>query len=97
LVGHHSQSGRGGGEENSQSLSGFEPPIIQLVAQRYTTELSRILIWTNKSFPLLEQIKVKVKVKLSLCLFLTQHHAIKAYWGVKVQLHSFFDLGIRWR
>jgi hypothetical protein len=23
--------------------------------------------------------------------------ATKAYWGVEVQLHSFFDLGIRWK
>jgi hypothetical protein len=30
-----------------------------------------------------------LKVK-SLC-FLTQHHARKAYWGVEVQLHAFFD------
>jgi hypothetical protein len=27
--------------------------------------------------------------------FLTKHHAMKAYWGV--ELHSFFDLGIRLR
>jgi hypothetical protein len=26
----------------------------------------------------------KVKVKLSLCFFLTEHHAMKAYWGVEV-------------
>jgi hypothetical protein len=25
---------------------------------------------------------VKVKVKLSLGFFLTEHHAMKAYWGV---------------
>jgi hypothetical protein len=25
------------------------------------------------------------------------HQAIKAYWGVEVYLHSFFDLGTRWR
>jgi hypothetical protein len=34
---------------------------------------------------------VKVKVNLS------KNHAIKAYWGVEVWLHSFFDLGTRWR
>jgi hypothetical protein len=28
---------------------------------------------------------------------LTEHHAMKAYWGVEIQLHSFFDLGTRWR
>jgi hypothetical protein len=26
-------------------------------------------------------LKVKGKGKLSLCLFLTDHHAMKAYWG----------------
>jgi hypothetical protein len=26
----------------------------------------------------------KLKVKLSLHLFLTEHHAMKAYWGVEV-------------
>jgi hypothetical protein len=31
----------------------------------------------------------KVKLKLSLCSFLTEHHAMKVYWGVKVQLHAF--------
>jgi hypothetical protein len=30
---------RGGEEKNSQPLPGIEPPIIQPVAQRYTTEL----------------------------------------------------------
>jgi hypothetical protein len=34
------RSGRSG-EENSQPLPRLEPPIIQPVAQRYTTELSR--------------------------------------------------------
>jgi hypothetical protein len=29
-------------EKNSQPLPGLEPPIIQPVAQRYTTELSRL-------------------------------------------------------
>jgi len=28
---------------------------------------------------------------------LTEHHSMKAYWGVEVQLHSFFDLGTRRR
>jgi hypothetical protein len=38
-----SRSGCGGEEKNSQSLPGLEPLIIQPVAQRYTTELSRFL------------------------------------------------------
>jgi hypothetical protein len=42
--GPQSESGRGGEEKNSQPLSGLEPPIIQPVAQRYTTELSRLLL-----------------------------------------------------
>jgi hypothetical protein len=40
---------------------------------------------------------IKVKVKLSLCLFLTHHHAMKAYWGVQVQLPRIIDLGTRWK
>jgi hypothetical protein len=36
-----SRSRIGGEEKNSQPLPGFEPPIIQPKAQRYTTELSR--------------------------------------------------------
>jgi hypothetical protein len=40
LGGSQSRSGHGGEEKNSQSLPGIEPPIIQPVAQRYTTELS---------------------------------------------------------
>jgi hypothetical protein len=39
----HSRSGRGGEEKNSQPLPGLELPIIQPVAQRYTTELSGLL------------------------------------------------------
>jgi hypothetical protein len=42
LGGPQSQSGRGGKEKNSQTLLGLEPPIIQPVAQSYTTELSRV-------------------------------------------------------
>jgi hypothetical protein len=38
-----SRSGRGGEDRNSQPLPELEPPIIQLVAQRYTTELSRLM------------------------------------------------------
>jgi hypothetical protein len=43
LGGPQSRSGRGGDEKNSQTLPGLEPPIIQSVAQRCTTELSRLL------------------------------------------------------
>jgi hypothetical protein len=44
LGGPQSRSGRGGEEKNSQLLPGLESPIIQSVAQRYTTELSRIIL-----------------------------------------------------
>jgi hypothetical protein len=43
LGGPQSRSGRGGEEKNYQVLPGLEPPIIQPVDQRYTTELSRLL------------------------------------------------------
>jgi hypothetical protein len=43
LGGPQSLSGRGGGEKNSQPLPGLDPPIIQPVAQRYTTELMRLI------------------------------------------------------
>jgi hypothetical protein len=39
-----SWSGRGGEEKYSQPLPVFEPPIIQPVTQRYTTELSWLLV-----------------------------------------------------
>jgi hypothetical protein len=41
--GPQSQSGRGDEDKNSQPLPGLEPVIIQPVAQRYNTELSRLL------------------------------------------------------
>jgi hypothetical protein len=44
-IGSQSRSGRGGEEKTSQPLSGLEPQIIQLVAQRYTTELFRPLFY----------------------------------------------------
>jgi hypothetical protein len=44
LGGPQSRSGRGGEEKNSQPLPGLEPPIIQPVAQRYTSELSWLLL-----------------------------------------------------
>jgi hypothetical protein len=43
LGGPQSRSGLVGDEKNSQPLPGLEPPIIQSVAQRYTTELSQLI------------------------------------------------------
>jgi hypothetical protein len=42
--GPQSRSERDGEEKNSQLLPELEPPIIQSVAQRYATELFRLLI-----------------------------------------------------
>jgi hypothetical protein len=42
LGGHQNQPGHGGEEKNSQPLLGLEPPIIQPIAQHYTTELSTV-------------------------------------------------------
>jgi hypothetical protein len=44
------------------------------------------------------RIKGKSKVKVVRVLFiLTEHHDMKAYGGVEVYFHAFFDLGTRWR
>jgi hypothetical protein len=43
LGGPQSWSGHGGEEKNSQPLLGLELPIMQSVAERYTTELSQLL------------------------------------------------------
>jgi hypothetical protein len=50
------------------------------------TELSRLLA--------LNIDKGKGKV---VPVLITEHRAMKACWGVEVWLHSFFDLGTRWR
>jgi len=41
-------------------------------------------------------IYIKVKVKLSL-FFVTEHHAMKAYWGSGGIHPRILDLGTRWR
>jgi hypothetical protein len=45
LGGIQSRSGHCSEEKNSQPLLGLESPIIQPVAQPYTTELSRLLVF----------------------------------------------------
>jgi hypothetical protein len=69
LVGPQSRSGRGGEEKNSHPLPGLEPPIIEPVAQRYTTELSRLTLCVSKNcnfynslFHSLHQCKIKLEV-----------------------------------
>jgi hypothetical protein len=61
LGGPQSRSGRDGEEKNSQPLPGLEPPIIQPIAQLYTTELSQLLVW-------FVQMPIN-KIKLSICIF----------------------------
>jgi hypothetical protein len=48
---------------------------------------------------LIIKVKVKVKVQVQVVPVLpsTEHHATKAHWGVKAQLHPFLDLGTRRR
>jgi hypothetical protein len=48
LAGLQSRSGHDREEKNSQPPPEFEPPIIQPVAQYYTTELSRVLFGVGK-------------------------------------------------
>jgi hypothetical protein len=48
MGGSQSRSGRGGEEKNSQPLPGLEPPIVQLEAKRYTTDLSHLGQKTSK-------------------------------------------------
>jgi hypothetical protein len=52
LGGPQSRSGRGKVQKNSHSVSGLEPPIIQHVAQRYTTELSSLSLSESASLSL---------------------------------------------
>jgi hypothetical protein len=40
------------------------------------------------------KISLKGKGKVVPVLLLTEHHTMKAYGGVKVQLHTFFDLAL---
>jgi hypothetical protein len=49
LGGPQSRSERGGEEKNSQLPPELESPIIQPVAQRYTTELSQLLMSLSKT------------------------------------------------
>jgi hypothetical protein len=65
----------------------------RLHIETITTEVFRAL-FVSKPF---SKCEIKVKGKVIPGLFLTKHHAMKAYWGEDVQLHSFFDLGTRWR
>jgi hypothetical protein len=58
LGGPQSRSRRGDEEKNSQLLPGLEPPIIEPVAQRSTTELSRLHIYLLPTINFTVYIKV---------------------------------------
>jgi hypothetical protein len=55
LGGPQSRSERGGEKENSQPLPRLEPTIIQPVAQRSTTDLTRLVIVSGEVFKDLEE------------------------------------------
>jgi hypothetical protein len=60
LGGPQSRPGRGSEEKNSQPLPGFETPITQPAAHRYTTELYRLLsVLVSISISRLKHIKSK--------------------------------------
>jgi hypothetical protein len=59
LGGTRRQSGHGGEEKNSQSLQGLEPSTILPAAQRYTTELSQLLLETAQ----VENIRWRLNVR----------------------------------
>jgi hypothetical protein len=56
LGGNQSQSERGSEKKNFQPLPGLEPPIIQLVAQLYTTKLSRLLYFFKTNFKVMSHL-----------------------------------------
>jgi hypothetical protein len=60
--------------------------------------LSQVKIFSSVLCSYLYSIYVyKGKGKVIPVLFLTEHHAMKAYCRVEVELFSFLDLGTRWR
>jgi hypothetical protein len=74
------------------------PPyfILKMVAVRSSETLMSYHITTRRHNP--EDLDlIMVKVKLSLCFYITEHHAMKAYWGSGGIAPRILDLGIRWR
>jgi hypothetical protein len=67
LGGPQSWSGRDGAEKNSQPLPGLESPIVQPVAQSYTTDLSRLLE-KYIMIPLIGELKANWRIILKLIL-----------------------------
>jgi hypothetical protein len=46
--------------------------------------MSFVTEWNEEEWEGVFEVCIKVKVKLFLCFFLTEHHAVKVYWGVEV-------------
>jgi hypothetical protein len=72
LGGPQSRSGRGGEEKNSQLPSGIEPPIILPLAQRYTTELSWLLLYVCTAIIISGGKRVDRLTELSLLFLFSQ-------------------------
>jgi hypothetical protein len=81
LGGPHIRSGRGGEDKNSQPLPGLELPIIQSVAQRCTTEISRLLYVILNDDDMepgyLSGTALNNNILYETCL---QFQAVKCYW-----------------
>jgi hypothetical protein len=80
-----------------RNVAGYIYLVIHTASQKCilrmcTTATAELCTYLVSIFPLLPIILfiVNVKVKLFLCFFLTEHYAMKAYWGVEVQLHAFW-------
>jgi hypothetical protein len=65
LGGSQSRSGRGGEEESYQLLPGLENPIIQPVAQSYTTELYKFQMNRNTSVSVVTVYRIVDRVSIS--------------------------------
>jgi hypothetical protein len=63
--GPQSQSRHSAEEKNSQPLPGLKPPIIQLIAQHYTTELSQLpsmSVWKENTYLRIHDDKVMMSL-----------------------------------
>jgi hypothetical protein len=80
LGGPQSRSERGGEEKNPQPLPGIEPPTIQPVAQRCTTELSRPLVYkivskifrTGRLEPKLQMVQLSATRRSCIAIFVSR-------------------------
>jgi hypothetical protein len=107
----HSDSGhiRGPDRETCKNISGVDNVISGRSAavlihtvekssnEQWRIARSRDVLILLYSLTYQKAIKIKFKGKVIPVPFSTEHHAMKAYWGMEVQLHAFFYLGTRWR